>query len=149
MDHALNFLIPYRLYFPISEKRPLTLQWPMQIVLFFLYDDDELKPDVRFLYSFAYESRVPFFFYDYLAEMFFSFILHLPKGSLNIQIKLKLIFHYQTVFVIIRKSNVICQLSFYFSQINFPFIYYVSILSTGSVYDIFLLFFYPHHISTR
>src|SRR5690606_8242384 len=55
-----------------SAKRPLTFQWPMLIILFFLYDDGELKLYDHFLCSFVHGSHVLFYVCGYLVETFFS-----------------------------------------------------------------------------
>jgi hypothetical protein len=65
---------------PVKRKKTTDIfQWPMQIILFFLFDGGVLILYARFSYSYAHENRVPFFFCGYLAGMFFSFILHLPE----------------------------------------------------------------------
>src|SRR5699024_10585369 len=79
----------------------------MQILLFFPFYGDELILDGRFLYSYERENHEPFCAYDYLVEMFFSFIMHLPE-----EIKNQLKYIQWTVLLIIRKNLAFCQLPF-------------------------------------
>lgn len=65
------------------EKTTDIFQWPMQILLFFLFDGGELKLYGRFLYSYACGNHVLFSVCDYSVEMYVSSILHLPEEFKN------------------------------------------------------------------
>lgn len=56
------------------EKRPLIVQWPMQIILFFLYDDGEQELFFRSLCSYAHGNRVLCYASVCLVDTFFSYM---------------------------------------------------------------------------